>query len=113
MATNQFSRLDDRSVEDPILRSLLHKEVLAQCRSNDQVNNFQYEIKLDEVYRADLAAHRCWGYMELRWVFRLLAEHESLDEELEPGVTYTVPSAAWIRDRVRKFADNPELDRES
>jgi hypothetical protein len=113
MANNQYSRLDDRSIEDPIIRSLLHKEVIAQCRNNDMTNNITYEIKLDEVYRADLAASRCWGYMDLRWVFRLLAEHESLDDELEPGTIYTVPTAAWIRDRVRHYADTPELERES
>ncbi|HAV1601632.1 TPA: baseplate protein [Enterobacter hormaechei subsp. xiangfangensis] len=113
MASNVYSRLDDRSVEDPILRSYLHKEVMAQCLASDAVNNFTYEIKLDEVYRTDLAAYRCWGSMDLRWVFRLLAGHESLDEAMEPGTVFTVPSAAWIRDRVRHWADTPELERET
>ena len=112
MASNVYSRLDDRSVEDPLIRSYLHKEVLAQCASSDS-SNITYEIKLDVVYRTDLAAFRCWGNMDLRWVFRLVAGHESLDEAMEPGTIYTVPSAAWIRDRVRHWADTAELNRET
>lgn len=113
MADNTYSRLDDRSIEDPIIRTFLHKEVLAQCQLSDSDNNIQYEIKLDEVFRTDLAAYRCWGNMDLRWVFRLLAGHESLDEEMTPGTVYTVPSAAWIRDRVRHYVDDPQITSES
>lgn len=112
MASNDYSRLDDRSIDDPIIRSYLHKEVLAQCNSADPTN-LKYEIRLDEVYRADLASQRCYGTMDLRWVFRLVAGHESLDEAFEPGTIYTVPSASWVRDRVRHYADTGEITRES
>lgn len=113
MANNTFSRLDDRSIDDAVIRSYLHKEVIAQTKRPDAVNNFDYEIKLDEVWRADLAAFRAWGSPDLRWVIRLLAEHENLCEELIPGTVYTLPSAAWIRDRVRHYADSPEITSES
>ncbi|HAU6297977.1 TPA: baseplate protein [Citrobacter freundii] len=109
MANNTYSRLDDRCIEDPVIRAYLHREVLEQANSSD-TTNLHYEIKLDEVYRADLAAQRCWGNMDLRWVFRLVAGHESLDDAFEPGTIYTVPSASWIRDRVRHYVDNPEIE---
>ncbi|HBM2815644.1 TPA: baseplate protein [Enterobacter hormaechei subsp. xiangfangensis] len=109
MATNTYSRLDDRSVEDPILRAIMHREILTQANSYDDVNNFSYEIKLDEVWRSDLAAYRAWGSADLGWVIRLIAGHENLCEELQPGTIYSLPSAAWIRDRVRHYTDTPEI----
>lgn len=31
-----FARYDERSVAEPVLRTGLHKEVMAQCESNDR-----------------------------------------------------------------------------
>ncbi|WP_426575247.1 hypothetical protein ACP179_00325 (plasmid) [Xenorhabdus stockiae] len=45
----------------------------------------------------------------LRWVVRLVAGHESELESLPIGDTLSLPSAAWIRDRVRHYADTPEV----
>nr|WP_238340055.1 baseplate protein [Citrobacter sp. NCU1] len=82
---------------------MFHQEVIARATSYS-ADNIPYTIKVDEVYRSDLAAFRCYGNMELRWVFRLLAGHEAETEAMSVGTTFTVPPVAWIRDRMRDYA---------
>lgn len=64
-----YSRLDDRYIEDDIFRALFHQEMIKRV-SEYHSDNFQYTIKIDEVYRSDLAAYRAYGNADLRWVFR-------------------------------------------
>jgi len=104
-----YSRLDDRYVEDDVLRALLHQELIARV-SQRRSDNFEYTIKIDETYRSDLAAYRAYGNADLRWVFRVLVGHESEMEEMPAGKTLILPDQAWIRNRIRDFAGNaPEL----
>lgn len=104
-----YNRLDDRTIEDTVLLALFHQEVISRATSYN-ADNVEYTIKPDELYRSDLAAYRCYGNSELRWVFRLLAGHESETEEMPVGTTLTLPPAAWIRDRMRDYATGaPEL----
>lgn len=105
-----YSRLDDRYVTDDILRALLHQEMVKRV-SEYNADNFQYTIKIDEVFRSDLAAYRAYGNAELRWVFRVLVGHESEMDEMPAGTTLTLPDMAWIRNRIRDYAgDTPEID---
>lgn len=106
---SDYPRLDDRCIEDPIIRSYLHREVIAQSQRFDDASNIQYTIKLDEAYRADLVAYRVYKNSALRWVVKLVAGHEHEMEALPVGDDLTLPSAAWIRDRVRHYADTPEI----
>ena len=98
-----YNRLDDRTIDDPILLALFHQEVIARATSYS-ADNISYTIKPDEVYRSDLSAFRCYGNEELRWVFRLLVGQESETEAMPVGTTLTVPPVAWIRDRMRDYA---------
>jgi len=107
---NQYSRLDDRSVEDLILRAYLHREIIQQSERFDDENNFTYTIKPDEKYRPDLASYRAYGTVELRWVINRIAGHESELEPLQAGQDLSLPSTAFIRDRVRHYVENPEIE---
>lgn len=105
-----YSRLDDRYVSDDVLRAMLHQEVLLRVQGYRE-DNLQYTIALDESFRSDLASYRAYGTAELRWVFRLLAGHESEMEELPVGTTFTLPDSAWIRNRIRDYAGSaPEFE---
>lgn len=105
-----YSRLDDRYITDDILRAMLHQEVLLRVDGYRE-DNFEYTIKLDEGYRSDLASFRAYGTADLRWVFRILAGHESEMEELPIGTTFTLPDQAWIRNRIRAYAGtSPEYE---
>ncbi|MEB7891866.1 baseplate protein [Hafnia alvei] len=105
---SEYPRLDDRCIADPIIRSFLHREVIAQSQLFDG-SNITYTIKLDEAYRADLVAYRVYKNSALRWVVKLVAGHESEMESLPVGDDIILPPAAWIRDRVRHYADTPEV----
>lgn len=98
-----YSRLDDRYVEDDVLRALLHQEMIKRV-SEYHADNFQYTIKIDEVYRSDLAAYRAYRIADMRWVFRVLVGHESEMEEMPAGTTLTLPDLAWVRNKIRDYA---------
>ncbi|CDM92277.1 hypothetical protein [Xenorhabdus bovienii] len=106
---SEYSRLDDRCITDPIIRAYLHREIIAQSQLYDHASNISYTIKPDEEFRADLVAYRVYKNSVLRWVVRLVAGHESELESLPIGDNLSLPSAAWIRDRVRHYADTPEV----
>ncbi|EFE7114075.1 baseplate protein [Escherichia coli] len=105
-----YSRLDDRYIEDDIFRALFHQEMIKRV-SEYHSDNFQYTIKIDEVYRSDLAAYRAYGNADLRWVFRVLMGHESEMEEMPAGTTLTLPDVAWLRNKIRDYASaEPEIE---
>lgn len=99
-----YNRLDDRYISSDILRSMMHRDMLERVASY-QDDNFEYDIKIDEVYRADLAAFRAYGNADLRWVFRVIAGHISETESLPTGQTFTLPDATWVRNKIRDYAD--------
>lgn len=105
-----YNRLDDRSIDDVVLRGLFHQEVMKRAASYHD-DNSDYTIKPDETYRADLAAHRAYGgNADMRWIFRLLCGLESEMDPLPVGKTLSLPDMAWIRDRIRDYAGGtPEL----
>lgn len=105
-----YTRLDNRSVEDPIIRAYLHREIIQQSERYDDQNNFIYTIKQDEKYRPDLVAYRAWGSADLRWVVDIIAGNEAETDALPVGKDLTFPTAAFIRDRVRHYTDSPEIE---
>ena len=98
-----YNRLDDRFIESDMLRALMHRDLLTRVATY-QEDNFQYDIKIDETYRADLAAYRAYGTADLRWVFKIIAGHESEEEALPTGQTFTLPDMTWIRNAIRDYA---------
>ncbi|QCZ30193.1 baseplate protein [Leclercia adecarboxylata] len=103
-----YNRLDDRTIDDPVLLALFHQEVIARATSYN-ADNFQYTIKPDEVQRSDLCAFRAYENADLRWVFRLLVGHEAETENMPVGTTLTLPAITWLRDRMRDYTGAPEL----
>ena len=103
-----YSRLDDRSIADPIIRSFMHNEVVAKSTSRD-IDLMNYDILPDEEYRPDLVAFRIWGVEELRWAVRIIAGTEAEYDPLPIGTTLTVPSMAWLRDRLRHYTSDAEV----
>ena len=106
MAT--YNRLDDRYLEDPVLRSLLYRDVCDKANSQDE-DLASHDIMPDEEYRPDLAAQRIWEVAELRWVVRAIAGVDAEWDPLPVGKTIMAPPLAWIRDRIRHYADNGEV----
>jgi hypothetical protein len=103
-----FSNLDDRQIDDPIIRAYMRKVVLEMCNSYDE-NLTSHYVTSDEVYRPDLLSYRVYGTADLRWVVLLAGGVEDEAEGLAEGELLKFPPAAWIREQIRKFsADDPE-----
>ncbi|MCZ4061173.1 baseplate protein [Pantoea sp. LMR881] len=105
---SDYSRLDDRYIDDPVIRSFMHNEVVAKSTSQDS-DLYGYDIKPEEEYRPDLVAHRVWGTDELRWAVRTIAGTEAEWDPLPVGETLYMPPLAWLRDRIRHFANDGEV----
>nr|WP_225312234.1 hypothetical protein [Salmonella sp.] len=73
-------------------------------------DNFQYTIKIDEVYRSDLAAYRAYGNADLRWVFRVLWAMSQKWKKCPP-TTLTLPDVAWLRNKIRGLRERGTGDR--
>lgn len=105
----ELSRLSSLNIEDDILRSYLFAEVLAYSADVTSPEILEYEIRQDEVYRRDLAAYRVYGNADLRWVFSVVADVEDEADPLPEGVVLRLPTAAWLRETIRHFADGGGL----
>lgn len=105
---SSYSRLDDRCVDDPIIRAYLHNEVVAKSTSRD-TDLQDYDVRPEEEYRPDLVAMRVWGTSELRWAVRIIADVETEFDPLPVGTTLQAPSMAWIRDRIRHYTSSGEF----
>ena len=108
--TYEISRLDDRNIDEPIIRAYMRQAVMTKAQSYDS-DLLTYDILSDEIYRPDLIAFRIWGTHELRWVITLVCGLEDESEAMIEGTELTVPSLSWIREQINAFSgDTPELD---
>lgn len=104
-----LSRLSPLNVADDILRSYLFAAVLAHVNDGSQDEILEYEVRQDEAYRRDLAAGRVYGNADLRWVFSVVADVEDEAEPLPVGVVLRLPTASWLRETIRHFAEDGGL----
>ncbi len=99
----EYQRLDDRCIADPIVRAILHREILDHA-SNRSIELDVHEIAADEIYRPDLVAYRAYGNHVLRWLITLLAGTDDESEPLPQGEILRLPSMVWIRERIRHYS---------
>lgn len=100
-----LSRLSELQIEDDVIRSMLYADVLALVASPSQTDVIQHDVLLDEAYRPDLVAFRVYGNPVMRWVVSLVADVEDEAEPLPVGEVLRLPSAAWVRERIRHYVD--------
>lgn len=105
----ELSRLSELNVEDDILRAYLFSAVLAHVADGTNDELLEYEIRQDEAFRRDLAAYRVYGNADLRWVFSVVADVEDEADPLPVGTVLLLPTAAWLRETIRHFADGGGL----
>lgn len=104
-----LSRLSDLQIEDDVLRAMLYTDVLELVRDESQTDVTTYTLLVDEEYRPDLVAHRVYGNPVMRWVISLVADVEDEAEPLPIGTLLRLPSAAWVRERIRHYMDGGGL----
>lgn len=103
-----ISRLSDRKIDDPFIRSYLYKDILKAVRENS-VTCTPYEIKADERYRPDLVSQRIYGSTSSRWLVKLLCGVEDEELPLPVGSTFLFPEAGYIRERIRHYENGGGL----
>lgn len=103
--TERLSRLSDMQIEDDVIRSMLYADVLALVADPGQSDVIAHDVLMDEKYRPDLVAYRVYGNPVMRWAVSLVADVEDEAEPLPVGVVLRLPTAAWVRERIRHYAD--------
>lgn len=88
---------------------MLYADVLALVAAPGQSDVIQHDVLPDEEYRPDLLAYRVYGNPVMRWVVSLVADVEDEAEPLPLGVTLRLPTAAWVRERIRHYEDGGGL----
>ncbi len=105
------SRLSPYSIADDLIRAELYREVRDGAEA--QVEGWsEYEIQPDERLMPELVAYRAYGTDDLKWVVLIVGALDNFREPLNVGETVRLPPLAWIRQRIRHYADF-EMEREA
>ena len=98
MAIETISRLSPDNITDPLRRSELYREI----RDGQKLNNGwpEYEIKLDETLRPELAGYRAYGNDNMKWIIMIATGLDDMRGTLQAGVKIKLPPATWIRERI-------------
>ncbi len=104
-----LSRLSPLNIDDDILRSYLFASLRAYVADESNADVLEYEIRQDEEYRRDLSAYRVYGNADLRWVFSVVADVEDEADPMPVGTVLRLPTAAWLREEIRHFAEGGGL----
>ena len=103
-----LSRLSDTQIEDVIIRSYLYQSIL-KAIEEQTIRTTAYEIRHDELHRADLVSHRVYGTDEARWLVMLLCGIEDEEEPLPIGTEIAFPEVSFVRERIRHFSEGGGL----
>lgn len=108
---SEYSRLDDRVVNDAVIRTYLYRDITQRVAGNDS-ELITRSVLEDEEYRPDLLAFRVYGSggHTLRWLISLVAGNETEDMPLPVGETLALPPLAWVRERIRHWSTVAELE---
>lgn len=101
-ASESLHRLDSRNIKDPLLRSELYKEV-----RNNQTNPEwkAYMILPSDVLLPEWIAYKVYGVdlEALKWIVAVAAGLDDFRGELEPGTEIRLPTAVWIRNKIKEY----------
>jgi len=95
--SNNLSRLSDLNIDDPILRNIMHRDLLA----SDKTDWIARSMAVDEEYRPELASYRIYGTPECRWVVLLIAGLTDELDALPVGEPLLYPPAHLIRKKIK------------
>lgn len=91
---SKLSRLSAEHIEDDILRAHFFAIVMEYVNRSGNTDLFEYTIRLDEVYRADLVSYRAYATVELDWLVSLVCD---VDDPMNPlPVGETIKTATSI-----------------
>ncbi|MDW2193016.1 hypothetical protein [Vibrio sp. 1641] len=106
---SKLSRLSAENIEDDILRAHFFAIVMEYVNRSGNTDLFEYTIRLDEVYRADLVSYRAYATVELDWLVSLVCDVDDPTNPLPVGETIKLPPASWVRRSMRQFMDEMGL----
>ena len=93
-------RLSPENIKDVLLRAELYREIRAAQTKDLEKNWFTYEIQPSE-----RIAYRAYSMDTLKWVIMIAAALDDPRERVEAGTVLTLPTTAWLRERIRHYAE--------
>lgn len=94
-------RLSPENIKDVLLRAELYREIRAAQTKDLEKNWFTYEIQPSETLMPELIAYRAYSMDTLKWVIMIAAALDDPRERVEAGTVLTLPTTAWLRERIR------------
>lgn len=104
-------RLSPLNIPDPLLRAELFREIrLAQTDIKYRGKQWgYYDIQPADILAPDLVAWKAYAVDTLKWVVMAAAGLDDPGEALAAGQRIYLPSAAWIRERVKYYQNQARL----
>lgn len=106
-------RLSPLNISDPLLRAELYREI-RQAQDNpaklDGDYWGSYIIQVADVLSPELVAYKIYGLDTLKWVITVATGLDDTRDQLEAGTTIYVPTAAYLRERIKHYTEMADMD---
>lgn len=95
------SRLSPYNITDDLYRAKLYKEI----REGQGANEWPvYEVQPADSLRPELIAYKVYGTAEMKWLVMVAASLDDMRERIESGSSLRLPSATWVRQRIKYYS---------
>lgn len=97
------NRLDPMLIADPLVRARLYADMRERRPYRSAGYWFEYTVSPGERFMPELIAVRAWNDENLKWAVLVVAEVDDPRREVESGITLTLPTREWLRDRIKFY----------
>ena len=97
------NRLDPMLITDPLVRARLYADMRERRPYRSAGYWLEYTVSPGERFMPELIAVRAWNDENLKWAVLVVAEVDDHRREVESGITLTLPTREWLRDRIKFY----------
>ncbi|MCV6589098.1 MAG: hypothetical protein OIF57_08725 [Marinobacterium sp.] len=106
-----MDRLSAYQIPDCFYRGALYKEILNQSPYMGDEHWYAHTVQPGyEELNPDLIAYRVYNSAELKWVVLIAGRLNDYRELLPAGTKLMLPSQEWLRERIRYYRDQAEIN---
>lgn len=99
-----ISRLSPENIHDELRRVPLYREI--RDAQNEELEGWiTYEVQPIEELSADLISYNAYKTDQLKWLILVAAGVDDMRYRIPAGKKLQLPPLAWIRTRIRHYAD--------
>ena len=103
-------RFSPDQITDPLMRLRMYREIRQQTPLIHRKHWAEHTIAPSEVLAPDLIAYRVYQNKNLKWVVLAAAGLDDYRRTLESGDTLMLPDLEWLRDRIRYYLKQQEIN---